>query len=458
MTDPKQHETKLEFIDDRKKFLVSSRGDCWMHPDTLEVVNLRYFSKLYTEEEMKEWIAPLFDNKGERVLNFKLADSFIRHYETIKPDFGFGGMSELVLARTYSRVVTDENGEERNEAFYEIVRRVVEGAYNIQKRHVLQSGGFWDDRKATLSATEMYDRIFRMKFLPPGRGLWAMGSKITEKAALFSALNNCAFDSTDSIGTEGSTIFARIMDFSMLGIGMGFDVLGAGKCAIYIPHPAAKGESLETKAKRTFVVGDSREGWVASTVALLETYMSPDKLSLQFDYSRIRPEGERLKTFGGVAPGPDPLSELHNRIREQLLKCSMGTFDLNDELSVDVQAYLGIEDITNIANMIGKCVFSGNVRRSAEIAFGPKDSEEYLDLKDFTKNPHRAAYGWLSNNSIFAELGMDYTEAAKRTYKNGEPGYFWLENAQKHGRMSGKTSDRARAEPKAAGGNPCLGK
>jgi len=43
----------------------------------------------------------------------------------------------------------------------------------------------------------MFDKIYNMKFLPPGRGLWAMGTSITLKKELFAALNNCAFVSTD---------------------------------------------------------------------------------------------------------------------------------------------------------------------------------------------------------------------------------------------------------------------
>ena len=86
-------------------------------------------------------------------------------------------------------------------------------------------------------------------------------------------------------------------------------------------------------------------------------------------------------------------------------------------------------------NLIGKCVVAGNVRRTAEIVFGDPNSEEYLDLKNYKVNPHRDQYGWTSNNSIFAELGMDYTEAAKRIVDNGEPGFAWLENMRHYSRM-----------------------
>ena len=74
----------------------------------------------------------------------------------------------------------------------------------------------------------MYDRIFNMKFLPAGRGLWAMGTPITEEKGLFAALNNCAFVSTENIAKEFSNPFCFLMDASMLGVGVGFDTKGAG--------------------------------------------------------------------------------------------------------------------------------------------------------------------------------------------------------------------------------------
>lgn len=79
-------------------------------------------------------------------------------------------------------------------------------------------------------------------------------------------------------------------------------------------------------------------------------------------------------------------------------------------------------------NMIGCCVVAGNIRRSAEIAFGDQNDQEFLDLKNYDKNPDRAPYGWASNNTIFAKLGSDYSEIAKRISLNGEPGICWIEN------------------------------
>ena len=49
---------------------------------------------------------------------------------------------------------------------------------------------------------------------------------------------------------------------------------------------------------------------------------------------------------------------------------------------------------------------------------------------DYTVNPQRMAYGWTSNNSVFATLGMDYGPICERVRKNGEPGFAWLSNMQ----------------------------
>lgn len=87
------------------------------------------------------------------------------------------------------------------------------------------------------------------------------------------------------------------------------------------------------------------------------------------------------------------------------------------------------------------------------IVFGPHDSEEYIDLKNYEVNPHRAEYGWTSNNSIYAELGMDYTDSSKRIKLNGEPGFAWLGNMQKYGRMADAPNWK---DHRACGGNPCL--
>ena len=357
---------------------------------------------------------------------FVLSDNFITKYKRKKPPFGFNGLGELVYMRTYSRI--KENG--KNERWWETVQRVVEGTYSMQKNHIDSYQLGWNPWQAQASAQEMYDRMFNMKFLPPGRGLWAMGTGITEKKKLYAALNNCAFVSTKTIKDDYSKPFCFLMDASMLGVGVGFDTKGAGEVMIKLPNPNRGIEEYE--------IPDTREGWVESLKLLLESYFHGTS-EIQFDYTKIRPLGEPIKGFGGVSSGHEPLKEIHEEIRKVLNK--------------NVENPITTTTIVDIMNLIGKCVVAGNVRRTAEIVFGDAEDEEYLDLKNYKVNPHREQYGWTSNNSIYAELGMDYTDVCNRINDNGEPGFAWLENMRNYSRMKNGTDKK---DHRVAGGNPCL--
>ena len=357
---------------------------------------------------------------------FVLSDNFITKYKRKKAPFGFNGLGELVYMRTYSRIKLDG----KNERWWETVQRVVEGTYSMQKNHIDSYQLGWNPWQAQRSAQEMYERIFNMKFLPPGRGLWAMGTAITEERGLYAALNNCAFVSTSTIKDDYSKPFTFLMDASMLGVGVGFDTKGAGEVMIKLPNP--------NRGIEEYVIPDTREGWVESLKVLLDAYFHGTS-EVQFDYTKIRGAGEPIAGFGGVSSGHEPLKEIHIEIRKVL--------------NINVGNPITVTTIVDIMNLIGKCVVAGNVRRTAEIVFGDPNSDEYLDLKNYKVNPHRDQYGWTSNNSIFAELGMDYTDVCKRIVDNGEPGFAWLENMRKFSRMQNGGDNK---DHRVAGGNPCL--
>lgn len=111
------------------------------------------------------------------MLAFRLHEDFIASYLHRQPDFGFNGLGMMTYLRTYSRLKEDGT----KESWYETVRRVVEGAYSIQKQHIEQNELGWNESKAQRSAQEMYERIFTMKFLPPGRMLWALGTPVVHE-------------------------------------------------------------------------------------------------------------------------------------------------------------------------------------------------------------------------------------------------------------------------------------
>ena len=357
---------------------------------------------------------------------FKLSEKFIDKYKRKKPPFGFNGLGELVYMRTYSRIKADG----KNERWWETVQRVVEGTYSMQKHHIESHQLGWNPWQGQKSAQEMYERIFNMKFLPPGRGLWAMGTAITEEKKLYAALNNCAFVSTKTLKEDYAKPFCFLMDASMLGVGVGFDTKGAGEIIV-------KGVNRD-RNEEIYMIPDTREGWVESLRLLLESYFL-GTAHVEFDYNQIRLEGEPIKGFGGVSSGPEPLKEVHEDIRNVLENNSGNP--------------ITITTIVDIMNLIGKCVVAGNVRRTAEIVFGEPDNEEYLDLKNYKVNPHRDQFGWTSNNSVFAELGMDYTDICKRINNNGEPGLAWLENMRHYSRMKNGGDNK---DHRAMGGNPCL--
>jgi len=93
-----------------------------------------------------------------------------------------------------------------------------------------------------------------------------------------------------------------------------------------------------------------------------------------------------------------------------------------------------------------------NVRRSAELLIG-KNSEEFLELKNYKKNKERSKIGWASNNSIDAELGMDYSDISQRVADNGEPGIVWISNMQKFGRL--RETEANFKDHRVIGVNPC---
>ena len=355
---------------------------------------------------------------------FRLSEKFLSEFRGKQPQWG--PLGYVTFKRTYARVVPQEG--ERTEEYWETVRRVVEGCYTIQLNHCKSLKLPWNPHKAQRSAQEMFRLIWDFKFLPPGRGLWMMGTDyIWERGS--AALNNCAFVSTDEIETSFAEPFCFLMDMSLLGVGVAFDTKGAGKVTIQPPKIA----------EETQVVDDSKEGWCDAVRCVLEAYVGRGKRPAQIDFSQIRPAGSPIRTFGGIAPGPAPLIECIGNI-DEILGGRAGKA-------------LTSTDITDLMNVIGKCVVSGGVRRTAELALGDATDQEYLKLKDPELNSDKViAWRWASNNSVSSEVGMDYLDLGQQTAKNGEPGYFWLKNAQAYGRLKDGPDW---ADAKVAGTNPC---
>jgi adenosylcobalamin-dependent ribonucleoside-triphosphate reductase len=376
--------------------------------------------------------------KAQIAFSFKVSDDFIDSYRDKKPPFGYrdaagNSVGEITFLRTYSRLKEDGT----KETWADVCQRVINGMYSLQKDHCKKNRLPWNDAKAQASAKEAFDRLFNLKWTPPGRGLWVMGTHIVNVQKNSAALQNCAFVSTSEMNKHNpAKPFGFLMEASMLGVGVGFDDKGADKdFLIYEPN----------KAETTEVIEDSREGWRDATIALINSYLKQDQNILTFDYSQIRPLGTLIKTFGGTASGPAPLIKLHEAIRN-IFKGRNGE-------------KLTRKDIADIGNLIGVCVVSGNVRRSAELLIGRIDDKDFLNLKNASIFPERNSYdpenpgwGWMSNNSVETSVGQDLSPIVEGIALNGEPGVIWLDMSRKYGRLKDAPNNK---DWRVAGYNPC---
>lgn len=350
---------------------------------------------------------------------FKLNENTKNTIKSMKPEFGYNGFGAVIFYRSYSRDL--DNGEK--ETWNDVVIRVIEGVFSIRKDWYVKSNLRWDENYWQVYAYDMAVSMFNMEWLPPGRGLWAMGTDyIYERGSM--ALNNCGFK---IIGDDIGACCAWIMDALMCGVGVGFYPKRNDHINIFRRSPVAY----------THVIEDSREGWVESVKALIDAYTIDDSDYPEFDYSLIRERGARIKGFGGISSGPEPLIKLHKQIEELFLNYE------NDSLRLK----------TDIANLIGVAVVSGNIRRSAELSAAPISDPTFIDLKNYDLYPERAAHGWMSNNSVYLESDDDFLrldEIANRVKRNGEPGLINLRTLPL-GRLDGKTY----ILDKAKGFNPC---
>ena len=341
-----------------------------------------------------------------------ITEEFLNKYKGKNPQWGFNGLGYFVYKRTYSRTKQDGNKEE----WYETVARCINGAQNIGAEYTKEE------------AERLYDHVFNLRCNFAGRMLWQLGTPHVERF-LGNSLLNCWF-----VQINDQEKFSFLFENLMLGGGVGFSVRREDVHELPKVKADVKIEHINTK-DATFIVPDSREGWVSLLRKVLRSYFINGK---SFTYSTIlvRGYGEPIKGFGGVASGPGILVEGITKICE--------VFDSR------AGKKLRSIDALDICNLIGSIVVSGNVRRSAQIAIGDPDDYLYLRAKrwDLGNIPNSRA---LSNNTIYAD---DFTHIShdfwQGYYGNGEPyGLYNVKLAQKMGRVGEPRKDNA------TGTNPC---
>lgn len=348
----------------------------------------------------------------------KLSDEFLAPYRLglIKPNFGPVGA--VTYYRTYSRknkTLVNSVGdrfelEGQMEHWVDTCIRVTEGNFNLIP----------NDPTATKAKMErFFDVMFRMGIIPPGRGLWMMGTKYQQERG-GDALNNCWFVAVRPQGYRNMKMyedftyafsspvdpmpsfpFVFTFDRAMTGGGVGFSVEHHNleqfpvvstpvQLKIYLKpdHPDwAYIKSQPEYADRLknvltdnlsdlegyymYDTHDSRQGWGTSYRELIDAHYTNRKLlKLAFDMSDVRGYGEKIRGFGGTSSGPFPLMVLLS--------------DVNNILNSRLNEKITSVDALDMLNLTGRCVVAGNVRRTALIAAASNDDKGYVDAKNYT--------------------------------------------------------------------------
>lgn len=353
----------------------------------------------------------------------------------------------VTLLRTYAG--TKEDGT--LETWFDVCRRVVEGAFSIYRYHVKKHGLKPDAEFETKWSRKMFESMMRLEWCPAGRGLQHMGhDRMWERGG--AVLNSCAFISTADDRVADWLYF--LADMSMLGVGVGFDTRGAGM-RLYRPS---------YEFRQTLTVEDTREGWAEAIRRAMAPYLmgGPTGIST-WDFSEVRRAGAPLRTMGGIASGPQPLVDaiqlilqtLDPHIRFEWDEDDLRLHVLDPEDGVAIDDRLTAEQILDIGNAVGRCVVSGGIRRSAEIClFDPRPACEEVAFTAKQNTEKLMSHRWASNNSVIVTepKPIDFFRRVVESCSTfGDPGLFFPLHAFMQGR-AGEHNDR---EILAVGTNPC---
>jgi len=217
--------------------------------------------------------------------------------------------------------------------------------------------------------TELENAVKELNVMPSMRCLMTAGPALKKENV---AGYNCSYIKVDSPRS-----FDEILYVLMNGTGVGFSVEEEYTSQL----PTVPEELYDTDS--VIVVADSKLGWAKAfkeLVSLLYGGHIP-----KWDVSKVRPAGAPLKTFGGRASGPQPLTDLF-------------TFTINTFKS-SVGRKLKPIECHDIVCKTAEIVVVGGVRRSALISLSNLNDREMRFAKHgewYTRNVQRA----LANNSV----------------------------------------------------------
>ena len=285
---------------------------------------------------------------------------------------------------------------------------------------------FWRDREqiTVKEGQKLYDAIHNLEVMPSMRCMMTAGKALDkDNVAGF----NCSYLHIDSPRS-----FDELMYVLMCGTGVGFSV--ERNFINKLPEIAESFHQTDS----LIVVSDSKIGW-ASAFRELIAMLYAGKIP-QWDVSRVRGSGERLKTFGGRASGPEPLVDLFNFCVEIFQKAKgrkLTSIECHD-----------------VCCKIADIVVVGGVRRSALISLSNLSDQRMSKAKsgDWWRNEgHRR----LANNSVAYTEKPDFESFLSEMQtmyesKAGERGIFSRVAAQKIAGRNGR-----RDADHEFGTNPC---
>ena len=320
----------------------------------------------------------------------------------------------IALSR-YARWIEEEN---RRETWEETVSRLITYfSYHVATNlEVKLDDDIWKKLK---------QNIVSLNIMPSMRSMMTAGPALSRENI---AGYNCSY-----IPIDNPKAFDEVLYILMNGTGVGFSVERQ-----YI-------NSLPTVPDREFeytedviCVADSKEGWARAFRDLI-SYLYTCRVP-KINISKVRAAGERLKTFGGRASGPQPLVDL---------------FDFTITKFKEAQGRkLNSLECHDLVCKTGEVVVVGGVRRSALISLSNLSDYRMREAKTgqwWETNPERS----LANNSaVYTDVpdtGTFMNEwLSLYQSKSGERGVFNRQSAQK------KAAQNKRRESDIAfGTNPC---
>ena len=314
----------------------------------------------------------------------------------------------------YSRWLEEEG---RRETWEETVTRLLDFyKYFLEKNH--------DFTMPKEVYTDLYTAIVTMQVMPSMRAMMTAGHALERNHI---AAYNCSYLPVDSPRS-----FDECLYILMHGTGVGFSV--ERQFINQLPSIPENVEYSET----CIVVQDSKEGWFKAFKELINLLYAGQ--IPKWDMSKVRPQGAKLKTFGGRASGPEPLNELF-QLTSSMFKNASGR-------------KLTSLECHDLMCKIADVVVVGGVRRSALISLSNLSDDRMRHAKSgdwWNTHPHRS----FANNSVcytdVLDTGSFLREwSALYASKSGERGIFNRKAAQvqaaRYGRRDADTE---------YGTNPC---